>query len=74
MCDLTTFQIMSLLDIFPDLTGLSLVFDLMPFTLYSKLRDESNPLSRPTIKSYTKMLLLGIKYMHNFGIMHRVCS
>lgn len=63
---------MSLLDIFPDLTGLSLVFEFMPHTLYSKLRDESNPLSRTVVKSYTRMLLLGIKYMHSFEIMHRV--
>lgn len=65
-------KIMSLLDIFPDLTGLSLVFEFMPFTLYSKLRDESNPLSRAIIKSYTQMLLQGLKYMHSLGIMHRV--
>lgn len=72
LCGIFLGQIMTLVDIFPDLTGLSLVLDYMPYTLYSKLRDEANPLSRLTVKSYTTMLLLGIKYMHSFDIMHRV--
>lgn len=64
---------MKLLDLFPDVTGLALVFEYMPHTLYSKLKDEMTPLSRPTIRSYTSMLLHGVNYMHNLGIMHRVC-
>lgn len=67
-------KIMSLLDVFPDMTGLSLVFEFMPHTLYSKLKNESQPLSRSTIRSYTSMLLHGVKYMHNIGIMHRVSN
>lgn len=63
---------MALLDVFPDLTGLSLVFEYMPHTLYSKLKDDAEPLSRATIRLYTNMLLQGVKYMHNLGIMHRV--
>lgn len=65
---------MSLLDVFPDMTGLSLVFEFMPNTLYSILKNESQPLSRSTIRSYTSMLLHGINYMHNIGIMHRVST
>ena len=65
-------QIMSLLDVFPDMTGLSLVFEFMPHTLYTILKNDSMPLSRSTIRSYTSMLLHGINYMHNIGIMHRV--
>lgn len=67
-------KIMSLLDVFPDMTGLSLVFEFMPHTLYSILKDESISLSRSTIRSYTSMLLHGVKYMHNIGIMHRVSN
>lgn len=66
------YQIVSLLDVFPDMTGLSLVFEYMPHTLYSKLKDDL-PMSRLVICSYTKMLLDGVKYMHDLGIMHRVC-
>lgn len=64
-------QIVSLLDVFPDMTGLSLVFEFMPHTLLSKLK-ESMSLSRATIRSYTKMLLNGVKHMHSIHIMHRV--
>lgn len=64
---------MSLLDVFPDLTGLSLVLEFMPHTLYSKLRPDAEPLKRCTVRSYTRMLLQGVNYMHNLGIMHRVC-
>lgn len=63
---------MSLLDVFPDMTGLSLVFEYMPHTLYSILKNDLMPLSRSTIRSYTSMLLQGVNYMHNIGIMHRV--
>lgn len=58
---------------YPDLSGLALVFDYMPHTLYSKLKDEENPLSRQQIQSYTKMLLRGLSYLHqDLKIIHRV--
>lgn len=60
------------MDIFPDLAGLALVFEYMPHTLYSKMKDHSNPLDRETIRKFFKMLLDGLKYMHGIGIMHRV--
>lgn len=63
---------MTLLDVYPDMTGLSLVFEYMPHTLYTVLKNDSVPLSRSTIRSYTRMILYGINYMHNIGIMHRV--
>ena len=65
-------QIITLLDMYPDLSGLSLVFEYMPFTLYSKLKDEDNPMSRQEIQSYMKMLLKGLMYLHDLRIMHRV--
>jgi hypothetical protein len=58
---------------YPDLSGLALVFDYMPHTLYSKLKDDENPLSRQQIQSYTRMLLTGLAYLHDeLNIMHRV--
>lgn len=72
---LSMFQIISMLDMYPDLSGLALVFEYMPHTLYSKLKDEENPLSRQQIQSYTKMLLRGLSYLHDeLKIMHRVSS
>lgn len=65
-------QIMTLLDMYPDLTGMALVFEYMPFTLSSKLKDEENPISRQQIQSYMRMLLRGLAYLHNeMKIMHR---
>lgn len=55
------------------MSGLSLVFDFMPNTLYGRLRDENNPMSRQEVKKYMNMLLKGIEYLHSMGIMHRVC-
>jgi len=67
------FQIITLLDLYPDVSGLALVFEFMQNTLYSKLRDEENPLSRQQIQSYMKMLLRGLAYLHDdMNIMHRV--
>lgn len=56
---------------YPDLAGISLVFEYMPHTLYSKLKDEENPLSRATVRRYTAMLLRGLAYLHGVHIMHR---
>ena len=62
-----------MLDMYPDLSGLALVFDYMPHTLYSRLKDEENPLSRQQIQSYTQMMLRGLVYLHDeLKIMHRV--
>ncbi|XP_036322855.1 cyclin-dependent kinase 20 [Rhagoletis pomonella] len=63
--------IVSIIDIYPDLTGLALVLEYMPETLYGKLRNEVNPLNRQQIRQYTQMMLKGIEYLHSIGIMHR---
>lgn len=65
-------QILSLLDIFPDASGMGLVFEYMPCTLHTKIKDPIHRLSRSAIRSYMKMLLEGLSYMHNLGILHRV--
>ncbi|ETN66332.1 cell division protein kinase 7, partial [Anopheles darlingi] len=64
-------NVLELLDMYPDLTGISLVFEYMPHTLYSKLKDDENPLSRATVRRYTGMLLKGLAYLHGLRLMHR---
>uniref|UniRef100_A0A336MKW1 Cyclin-dependent kinase 20 n=1 Tax=Culicoides sonorensis TaxID=179676 RepID=A0A336MKW1_CULSO len=64
-------HIITLIDMFPDVSGPSLVFEYMPFTLYSKLKDEHKPLCRRDIKNYARMLFKGLKYMHELNLMHR---
>uniref|UniRef100_A0A182FAK0 Cyclin-dependent kinase 20 n=1 Tax=Anopheles albimanus TaxID=7167 RepID=A0A182FAK0_ANOAL len=65
-------NVLELLDMYPDLTGISLVFEYMPHTLYSRLKEaDENPLSRATVRRYTGMLLKGLAYLHGLRLMHR---
>jgi cell cycle related kinase len=64
-------NVISLLGMYPDLTGISLVFDYMPLTLYARLKDDANPLTRPEIKQFMRQLLNGLKHLHEYAIMHR---
>lgn len=64
-------NVLSMLDMYPDVSGISVVFEYMPYTLYSKMKDEEHPLSRAEIRRYTAMLLNGLKYLHGLKIMHR---
>ena len=36
------------------------------------IRDATNPLKEPEVKSYMKMLLSGVAFLHQHNIMHRV--
>ncbi|XP_030372737.1 cyclin-dependent kinase 20 [Scaptodrosophila lebanonensis] len=63
--------ILAILDIYPDLIGLSLVLEYMPDTLYGRLKSEANPLSRQQVRNFALMMLKGIAYLHEAGIMHR---
>lgn len=65
-------QIVRIIDIYPDLVGLSLVLEYMPNTLYGRLKNESNPLCRKEVKSFAHMMFKGLYYLHGLGIMHRV--
>lgn len=49
----------------------SLVFEYVPHTLYSRLQDEANPVTRQETRRYLRMLLRGLKYLHGISIMHR---
>lgn len=44
----------------------------MPETLYGKLKNESKPLSRHEIRTFTLMMISGIQYLHAMEVMHRV--
>lgn len=64
-------QIVTLLNIYPDLNGLALVFEFVPFTLYDKLHDETNPMTRQQTQTYAHQLFRGLRYLHERTIMHR---
>jgi len=66
------FQVIQLLDVFPQGLGFVLVFEFMPSGLWEMLRDAENPLTVPQVKTYMIMLLKGVAYLHEHSIMHRV--
>ncbi|KAH8294198.1 hypothetical protein KR054_009339 [Drosophila jambulina] len=63
--------ILDIIDIYPDLTGLSLVLEYQPDTLYSRLKSEVNPLSRQQVRKFAHQMFKGIAYLHEAGLMHR---
>ncbi|GFT89496.1 cyclin-dependent kinase 20 [Nephila pilipes] len=65
-------NIVKFYDVFSYGAGVVLVFEYMPTDLSILLRDTENPLTDSQIKAYLIMLLKGVAYCHNLGIMHRV--
>ncbi|XP_065214226.1 cyclin-dependent kinase 20 [Planococcus citri] len=51
--------------------GVVLVFEFMPSGLWEILHDLQNPPSISVLKTYMRMLLQGVQYLHEHGIMHR---
>jgi len=49
-----------------------MVFEYMPTGLWEILRDSEISLTTVQIKTYMKMLLEGIAYVHGKNIIHRV--
>ncbi|KAG8179651.1 hypothetical protein JTE90_017792 [Oedothorax gibbosus] len=64
-------RIVKLYDVFSYGAGVVLVFEYMPTDLSNLLRDTENPLTDAQIKAYLIMLLKGVAYCHQLGIMHR---
>ncbi|XP_063243480.1 cyclin-dependent kinase 20 isoform X1 [Bacillus rossius redtenbacheri] len=69
--ELDSDYIVQLLDAFPQGLGFVLVFEYMPSGLWEMLNDAANPLSIPQVKTYMRMLLRGVAYLHSCSIMHR---
>lgn len=65
-------QVIELLDAFPNGLDFMMVFEYMPSGLWEILRDTDISLTLVQIKTYMKMLLEGIAYIHGKNIMHRV--
>lgn len=63
---------MQLSDFFLHDCSVMLIFDFMPSGLWEMLHDLENPPDSSTIKTYMRMLLKGVEYLHEKGIMHRV--
>ncbi|XP_014664387.1 PREDICTED: cyclin-dependent kinase 20-like [Priapulus caudatus] len=64
-------NVISLRELFPHGMGFVLAFDFMPSDLTTLIRDTQHPLMESQAKSYMIMILKGVGYMHNHGIMHR---
>ena len=48
-----------------------LYLEYLPNGSISKLLYKQGPIPEPTVKTYTKQLIRGLKYLHDNGIMHR---
>ncbi|KAJ3647485.1 hypothetical protein Zmor_019362 [Zophobas morio] len=74
ICTLRALQskyIVQLVEIFTVDSAVLLVMDYLQRSLAEVLKDIDKPLSLPQIKTYTKMILLGVDTMHSNRIMHR---
>ena len=63
--------IFRLYDVFPQGLGFVLVFEFMVSDLAEIIKDASNPLTEPEIKTYMIMLLKGVAFLHKLDVMHR---
>lgn len=63
--------VVELLDAFPSGLDFIMVFEYMPTGLWEVLRDADISLTLAQIKTYMKMLLEGIAYVHGKRIIHR---
>ena len=58
-------------DVFAQGLGFVLVFEYMLSDLSEMIHNIEDPLKEDQIKSYMKMLLKGVAYLHEQSIMHR---
>lgn len=62
------------LDVFGYKSNVSLVFDFMDTDLEVIVKDTTIVLSPAHVKKYTLMTLLGLEYLHDNWILHRVSN
>jgi len=63
--------VVRLLDYFPHSGSYLLVFDYMPSGLWEMTHDPDIHLKETHIKSYLRMLMRGVAYLHSNSVMHR---
>lgn len=63
-----------LLEVIPQGMGMVLVMEFLPLSLYDLLHNVDYNVNLSEIKCYVKMILLGVKYLHENQIMHRVSA
>eukprot|EP00826_Nyctotherus_ovalis_P060750 TRINITY_DN8557_c0_g1_i7.p1 TRINITY_DN8557_c0_g1~~TRINITY_DN8557_c0_g1_i7.p1 ORF type:complete len:144 (+),score=28.59 TRINITY_DN8557_c0_g1_i7:76-507(+) len=66
--------VLELLDYYTKEGGMTLVYDYMPSDLAILLNALTKPLLEFQVKAAMLMILKGIAYCHQRGIMHRVCA
>jgi cell cycle related kinase len=64
-------NVVKLLDVFAQGTGIVLVFEYMLSDLAEVIRNSDYPITEAQVKSYMKMLLHGVAFCHENAIMHR---
>nr|CAH7714092.1 unnamed protein product [Callosobruchus chinensis] len=65
------FQIVQLFEVTTMGSSVILVMEYLPWSLADVLKKYDKPVTLPQIKTYSKMMLNGIDYMHQNHIMHR---
>lgn len=66
-------QIVKLVEVTSMGSSIVLVMELLPWSLAEIIKNSSISLSLSQVKTYTKMILSGVNYMHQNHVMHRVC-
>lgn len=64
-------HVVELLDVFPNKSSLSLVFEYMDWSLEQVIRDHGQTLTAADIKSFMLMILKGLAFVHSQQIVHR---
>lgn len=64
-------HVVQLLDVVPRNKSLRLIFEYMPFDLERVIKDRHAPMSAADVKSYMRMILLGLSHIHERGVVHR---
>ncbi|XP_054016859.1 cyclin-dependent kinase 20-like isoform X1 [Hylaeus anthracinus] len=64
-------NVVELLDAFPVGLDFIMVFEYMPISLWEIIKDNETVLTPVQVKTYTKMILEGIVYVHEKNIIHR---